>query len=51
MKIKRCPFCGGKARHFVNYFDQHVVYCVKCEAETGHEAKKKQAIKAWNKRK
>jgi hypothetical protein len=59
MKIEKCPFCGGEARHFGSS-GQHSIRCVRCGTtkkyvETGdtpqsaYEAYDK-AIAAWNSR-
>lgn len=53
-KLKKCPFCGGKARvtgseslGTVNYY---YVYCMECNARTDDCAGRQSAIEAWNKR-
>ncbi|MEA2037283.1 MAG: Lar family restriction alleviation protein [Nanoarchaeota archaeon] len=54
MKLKPCPFCGGKAEVMEKTDDDHVwckiVSCYSCWAKTGLFDKREDAIKAWNTR-
>ena len=48
IKLKACPFCGGKAK-LVYYFPHHYyVQCVVCGIETLHFLSQDAAINAWN---
>ncbi len=66
MKLKPCPFCGGKAdtneKYYLSY-DAWLVYCIRCNCSTtkftgdtdeDYNTRKAQgkelAISAWNKR-
>ena len=49
-KVKRCPFCGGKAKV---YWPNDLVVCIHCDgckAEGPLEATTGKAIAKWNKR-
>ena len=52
--LKRCPFCGGKAKIMHNPREDRIspyyVYCTDCLASTETNWDKEEAIKAWNKR-
>lgn len=52
-KLKKCPFCGGKAILKVNHgFNREVisafVYCEECGASMSSSALVRTAIEAWN---
>ncbi len=47
-KLKPCPFCGGKARHFECL--EYVVKCLDCDAEGPIRETVEAAIEAWNRR-
>ena len=53
MKLKPCPFCGGKAEQ-INYADLFNIGCLKCRIKTDmslrNEYAVEQAIQAWNRR-
>lgn len=54
-KLKRCPFCGGKARQYVSVLGYYHVYCPSsnnCEVhpETHFFKTSKEADEAWNRR-
>lgn len=61
-KLKRCPFCNGKAQmNKFDFTDSYMIECTnyKCSANIPDEVSdgvnckyktKKEAIKAWNKR-
>ena len=52
MELKPCPFCGGKAKHCINYLGQGFVECEDCEAIFwgNTDGKLKNSIDAWNRR-
>lgn len=54
IKLKPCPFCGGRAEFVTldRYLYRHVVQCTKCEAITGGSAYENDEYNAgiWNKR-
>lgn len=58
-KLKKCPFCGGKAKSNVGYaLEEYVasVWCIKCQAEVCCIDDDKEdnalngAIAKWNRR-
>jgi len=51
MKLKSCPFCGGKAK-LCNYNGSYWYACQKylCWCDAGHRNSEKLARKAWNRR-
>ena len=51
MKLKPCPFCGGRA----GIFEFHLVpdpkvKCTKCECQTMECETREQAVELWNRR-
>jgi len=52
--LKTCPFCGGKARVFRNWYlsnkEKWQVICKECRIETPFYVLKLHAIFHWNKR-
>lgn len=50
-KLKPCPFCGGEAK-IVREEYLYIVRCTKCPCDMGRQwyTRKKEAIKAWNRR-
>ena len=52
-KLKRCPFCGGKARLTYNRYGSHYVQCdnVSCGIKpvTWIYTTEEEAVEAWNK--
>lgn len=51
IKLKPCPFCGGKA--IVDGCDDTlwIVICKECNASIGYKETEQEAIDAWNTRK
>ena len=51
MKLKKCPFCGGKAT-FTNISQTTLFYvlCEKCKVFTDIYVEKMNAVKFWNSR-
>ena len=49
IKLKPCPFCGGKAELFKGYSLSHV-YCRNCNAQTDSLKSSKRAVELWNAR-
>lgn len=54
-KLKKCPFCGGKAglsvkRGFKGEVVAAFVYCTECGASMLSYALVRTAIEAWNRR-
>lgn len=53
-ELKRCPFCGAKARwneHRVGWsLSEFDVGCVRCHVTTRSSAKKSRVIAKWNRR-
>jgi len=45
-----CPFCGGAALLHSISFATLIVFCSKCNAQTGEELGDFEAIAAWNRR-
>ena len=50
VKIKPCPFCGGKASLYHVILGVYVVHCLICENRTDRRVTAKIAIAAWNRR-
>ena len=51
LKIKPCPFCGGKAKIYWNHvWDYGFIKCDTCGATTGKFDVEREGRKAWNKR-
>lgn len=59
IKLKPCPFCGGKAdvdSYYSNngFFDEptkiYKVFCQDCLCQTDEEYIKDKAIESWNRR-
>lgn len=54
-ELKPCPFCGGEAK-IVTYRNEYsrinptLVGCSVCKTQTALYDKRKEAIKAWNRR-
>ena len=53
MKLKPCPFCGGKdtgtlTTSYDGYW--YAVFCENCMAQTRKCRQEKDAIEAWNRR-
>lgn len=53
MDLKKCPFCGGKAKFFA-LGNEYEVYCTDCHASTGWYSQtgegRELAAAAWNRR-
>lgn len=51
-ELKKCPFCGGKAKIYksFDYVSKYRVECTKCWAHTPNYDKPKKAFEAWNRR-
>jgi len=50
IKLKPCPFCGGKAHVGSPYENTAWVYCGNCGADTAIHKGEQQAADAWNRR-
>jgi Lar family restriction alleviation protein len=51
-KIKRCPFCGGKAEVFINNsIYAYSILCTECYAESCRKHNEEDALILWNSRK
>ena len=60
MKLKRCPFCGGKASYTDNFYGNNTGHCVFCEdcgagtailtGSTPPERLKEMSYRSWNRR-
>lgn len=55
LRLRECPFCGGEAilgtwRDEYRRLNPSAVHCSVCHVETRIYERKKEAIKAWNKR-
>lgn len=50
-RIKKCPFCGGKAGVYYDYNKWARVQCKECGINTLFSFAEKEAIKQWNTRK
>lgn len=50
-RLRRCPFCGGKARMAVSLDEEtHWVVCPPCGASSPCSYEQADAARAWNKR-
>jgi len=51
MRLKRCPFCGGKPKH-IEYTKgvSHTIWCPGCGVETNDPPSKAEACDLWNQR-
>ena len=52
-KLKKCPFCGGKAVALASPRDRELVFVVKCEkncVNTWAYKTEEEAVKVWNRR-
>ena len=49
MKIKNCPFCGGKSRVH-KYFSKYYARCNKCNTYSAPYNTPEEAAEAWNTR-
>ncbi len=51
-KLKRCPFCGGRAKIFYNNDKEHTCYieCGCCFIRTDNYYDKKYLVEDWNRR-
>jgi len=50
-KLKRCPFCGGKAKIQKHYeLERYKVECVDCLAGISYYKSEEEALVTWNKR-
>lgn len=52
IKLKPCPFCGGEAECYTNYYNQYqwTVQCDKCLCRTLFYYNREDAKRAWNRR-
>lgn len=57
IKLKPCPFCGGKAELVADVFDQKRIWYVRCcgtgcavFSETADRPTPQEAAKLWNRR-
>ena len=50
IKLKPCPFCGGKAKIIYYYPYLYAVQCVVCGSGTLHFSSQDTAINVWNRR-
>ena len=50
IKLKPCPFCGGKAKLVYYYPFRYYVSCVVCAAATVALPSEEAAINTWNRR-
>ena len=52
MKLKPCPFCGGKGELWNNKLTYRLygVICEECDCMTPYFTTREQAIEAWNRR-
>lgn len=49
VKLKPCPFCGGKAKAF-GVYGNYGVMCKECDAVIANAGTDDDAAKAWNER-
>lgn len=49
IKLKPCPFCGGKARGF-SHCSINYIKCMTCRTVSGIYDTYKDAVAAWNRR-
>lgn len=50
IKLKPCPFCGGRAEMSPTYPSIHALVCIRCDAKTADYLSIPAAVKAWNTR-
>ena len=50
LKLRECPFCGGKAEMFHSYDGYHCVQCTCCACGTIHMRTERAAVRMWNRR-
>ena len=50
LKLRECPFCGGKAELFHSYDGYHCVQCTCCACGTIHMRTESGAARMWNRR-
>jgi Lar family restriction alleviation protein len=50
IKLKPCPFCGGKAEMVSDFEDEHYVYCTGCKGGWKTMENPEEAAAAWNRR-
>ena len=52
MKLKPCPFCGGKGELWNNKLTYRLygVICEECDCMTPYFTTREEAIEAWNRR-
>lgn len=50
IKLKPCPFCGGKAELFTEYEIFFKIQCVVCGCGTLNGTSKPLVIERWNRR-
>lgn len=50
IKLKPCPFCGGKAKLHQAFDYTYCVQCDKCWVTTLHKHKAEEVVRAWNRR-
>ena len=51
-ELKPCPFCGGNALSgdTSKHYNEYLVWCTRCGAETDVQDTRAEAISAWNRR-
>lgn len=50
MKLKSCPFCGGKAVLISEHFGKFSVWCDGCNVRTPPNFDKNKVVQQWNSR-
>lgn len=50
IKLKPCPFCGGKAGIYPDYLGYYMVQCNKCGIRTERKCEESEVINDWNRR-